>query len=137
MLIEFGQLKIHLLILLIYPVGIIAIRINILYFNNNNNYILFLFFLSHYLVFFIKLFYIIKSYFTDTKKDINNNLDLNDNNLLKNCPSFEEDEQEEMRKKKNYIDFAENELKKIIAKDKKINFHWNYLFYFLWILLLL
>ena len=118
MFIEFGKLKIHLLILLIYPVGIVAIRINILYFSNNPNYFLFLFFLSHYLIFFIKLFYIIKSYCFEKRININNNLGLNDNNLLKKPPSFEEDEQEDIENKKSYINFAENEKKKIFKKEK-------------------
>ena len=62
MFIELGQFHYQLLILLIYPIGIILARI--LYRTYNNPYFsLFCFFISHYLVLIIKLIYIIKNCF--------------------------------------------------------------------------
>ena len=62
MFIELGEFHHQLLILLIYPIGIILARI--LYRTYNNPYFsLFCFFISHYLVLIIKLIYIIKNCF--------------------------------------------------------------------------
>ena len=60
MLIETGEIKINLLILLIYPVGIISARVSANYYSNNPYFYLFLFFLSHYLALLLKLIYMIK-----------------------------------------------------------------------------
>ena len=60
MFIQLGEIKTQLLILLIYPIGIIAARITTYTYNSNPYYYLFIFFISHYLVFFIKLIYSIK-----------------------------------------------------------------------------
>ena len=60
MFIEFGEIKIQLLILLIYPVGIIIARVSALYYSNNPYFYLFLFFLSHYLALLVKFIYKIK-----------------------------------------------------------------------------
>ena len=49
MWVEFGEIKKHLLILLIYPIGIISVRISIYYNNNNPYFFLFIFFISHLL----------------------------------------------------------------------------------------
>ena len=60
MFIELGEIKINLLILLIYPVGIISARVCANYYSNNPYFYLFLFFLSHYLALILKLIYKIK-----------------------------------------------------------------------------
>ena len=60
MFIELGEIKINLLILLIYPVGIISARVSANYYSNNPYFYLFLFFLSHYLALLLKLIYMIK-----------------------------------------------------------------------------
>ena len=60
MFIELGEMKINLLILLIYPVGIISARVSANYYSNNPYFYLFLFFLSHYLALLLKLIYMIK-----------------------------------------------------------------------------
>ena len=48
-MIEFGKVKPQLLILLIYPVGILFARIITIYFESNPLYYLFLFFISHFI----------------------------------------------------------------------------------------
>ena len=60
MFIQLGDINIRLLILLIYPAGIIPARITSYYFQSNPYFYLFLFFISHFLIVFFKLFYIIK-----------------------------------------------------------------------------
>jgi len=60
MFIELGEIKINLLILLIYPIGIISARVSANYYSNNPYFYLFLFFLSHYLALLLKLIYMIK-----------------------------------------------------------------------------
>ena len=60
MFIQLGDINIRLLILLIYPAGIIPARITSNYFHSNPYFYLFLFFISHFLIVFFKLFYIIK-----------------------------------------------------------------------------
>ena len=67
MLIELGEANLQLLILLIYPVGIIAGRIISYHYPKNPYYYLFMFFISHYLVFFIKLIYTIKEKLSGNK----------------------------------------------------------------------
>ena len=79
MFIEFGEIKIQLLILLIYPIGIISSRIGTYYYSNNPYFYLFLFYLSHYLILIIKLFYKIKELFSKNKKsEIENKLDIDE-----------------------------------------------------------
>ena len=50
MWIKFGEIKAQLMILLIYPIGIICVRYTILYYQNNPYFYLFIFFISHFLV---------------------------------------------------------------------------------------
>ena len=49
MWIEFGEIKGQLMILLIYPIGIICARYNTIFLQNNPYFYLFLFFISHFL----------------------------------------------------------------------------------------
>ena len=67
MLIKFDGIKIQLLILLIYPAGIISAKIMNCHFSSNPYFFLFLFFISHYLILFIILFYKLKE--SCSKKD--------------------------------------------------------------------
>ena len=60
MFIKLGDINFRILILLIYPAGIIPARITSYYFHSNPYFYLFLFFISHFLIVFFKLFYIIK-----------------------------------------------------------------------------
>ena len=60
MFIQLGDINFRLLILLIYPAGIIPARITSYYFKSNPYFYLFIFFISHFLIVFFKLFYIIK-----------------------------------------------------------------------------
>ena len=110
MFIELGEIKINLLILLIYPVGIISARISANYYSNNPYFYLFLFFLSHYFALIIKLIYIIKERFST--KDSVAKEDL-----------FEEENSSEELKRKRLLEIN-NELNKIkweIDKRAKIN----------------
>ena len=50
MWIKFGEIKGQLMILLIYPIGIICARYSNLYYQNNPYFYLFIFFISHFLV---------------------------------------------------------------------------------------
>ena len=67
MFIEVGELNIKLLILLVYPIGIIISRLRNYYFTNNPYFFLFIFFLSHYLILLIKFFYIAKDHCSKIK----------------------------------------------------------------------
>ena len=107
---ELGEIKINLLILLIYPVGIIPARISTNYYSNNPYFYLFLFFLSHYLALIIKLIYKIKERILTKDNAIKEDL-------------FEEDKSTEELKRQRLIEIN-NELNKLkLEKDKhaKIN----------------
>ena len=60
MFIQFQEIKLKLIILLVYPFGILSARILQYYFQNNPYFYLFLFFISHYFALFILFFYKIK-----------------------------------------------------------------------------
>ena len=60
MFIELGQINFRLLILLLYPIGILPPRIITNYYPSNPYFYLFIFFISHYMVLLIKLIYRIK-----------------------------------------------------------------------------
>ena len=68
MIIEFGQVKLRLLILLIYPIGIFFARYITNYFISNPLYYLFLFFISHFLALIPIAIYKIKKKLSNTKK---------------------------------------------------------------------
>ena len=57
MFIKSGDISFSLIILLIYPAGIIPARITSYYYNSNPYFYLFMFFISHFLLLFVKLFY--------------------------------------------------------------------------------
>ena len=84
MFIEFEGIKIQLIILLIYPAGIISAKIIIHYFESNPYFYLFIFFISHYLILFIKLFYKLK----DSRKTIKAVPDIS--NISNESPNDEE-----------------------------------------------
>lgn len=110
MFMELGEIKINLLILLIYPVGIIPARISTNYYSNNPYFYLFLFFLSHYLALIIKLIYKIKEKILTKDNDIKEDL-------------LEEDKSTEELKRQRLIEINNelNKLKLEIDKHAKIN----------------
>ena len=75
MFIQFQEIKLKLIILLVYPFGIIPARILQYYFQNNPYFYLFLFFISHYLALLIIFFYKIKMRNKKTKVNKSNEIE--------------------------------------------------------------
>ena len=83
------EIKLKLIILLVYPVGIITTRIIQKYFENNPYFYLFLFYISHYLALFILLFYKMKLKFQNKKVKSTKTDDLSKKDeLIKTNESF-------------------------------------------------
>ena len=83
-MIEFGQANPHLLILLIYPIGIILARLITIYYQSNPLYYLFLFFISHFLALIPLLIYKIRKNISKNRKKIQeelSNMDNSNNNI--------------------------------------------------------
>ena len=127
MFIELGELKIQLLILLVYPAGIISARLNNYYFTSNPYFFLFIFFISHYLVLFIKLFYIIKDHCTKIKNGINKNQTKDD--LM--YPRESDVGQFFVGNKKSCIDLIKLQNEKKIRREKIISMIFVGILYFI------
>ena len=82
-MIEFGQVKPQLLMLLIYPVGIILARLITMYYIANPLFYLFLFFISHFLALIPLMIYKIREKFSKNRKKKLEALDNNDNSTKK------------------------------------------------------
>ena len=101
MFIEIGEFNIKLFILLIYPIGIILVKIIFLGRANPNPYFcLFCFFISHYLSLAIKLIYKIKNCFSNNKKIEENILNF-ENDVEKNKSNIKSIEFDIYKKGKN------------------------------------
>ena len=99
-MIEFGQVKSKLLILLIYPVGIIFARICTIYHHTNPYFFLFLFFISHFFAIIPLFIYKInkKNYFENRNSTVYNKEDSEMKNQLEILK-----EQIKKKQKKNKI----------------------------------
>ena len=81
MIIEFGQVKPQLLILLIYPIGIFFAKYIGIYFIINPYYYLFIFFISHFLALIPLIYLKIRKIISQNKKKKQQNFNnLNDSN---------------------------------------------------------
>ena len=108
--IEFGQIQIKLIILLIYPVGIIFARYFTMIFSSNPLYYLFLFFISHFLTLIPLGIYKIRKYIRRYKKKKQEEVVESENQIKTLSPVNNDNETI-----KNQI----NILKEKIKKDKK------------------
>ena len=117
MWLEFGQVKSQLLILLIYPVGIISARIIGIQHPSNPLYYLFLFFVSHFLSLIPLSIYKIKKHISKLKKKKKEQLSLLKNNSLSTIISEE--------------DKPENQLVLLKQKLKKEKKRYKILIFFL------
>ena len=104
MIIQLGDITFRLVILLIYPAGIIPARITSYYYKRNHYFYLFIFFISYFLILFFILYYKIKDKCTSNK--IKNNLNEDKTkNKLDNLPNIENDSNIKLIiKKKKTID---------------------------------
>ena len=124
MIFEFGEIKGQLVILLIYPIGIILARYTNLYYQNNPYFYLFLFYISHFLVLIPLLIYKLI--------DKINNKEKNNNNYTIN---FEDEKSIKIRPKsftiKNQIEDLSTEIKTIKSKEKYLSLSLIAILYFL------
>ena len=125
MIFEFGEIKGQLMILLIYPIGIILARYTNLFYQNNPYFYLFLFYISHFLVL-IPLF-VYKIIDKIINKDNNNNND--------NAINFDEDKHKKIFPKhfkiKNEIKDLATEINTIKSKKKYLGLSLIAILYFL------
>ena len=116
-MIEFGQVKSKLLILLIYPIGIIFARLITIYFISNPSFYLFLFFISHFLALIPLLIYKIGKNISrkriKTQKIINN---------IENQTSSLSSVNEASDEAKNQIELLKEKIKKDNKKYKILIF---------------
>lgn len=113
---EFGEIKSQLLLILIYPVGIIFSRLTGIYYQNNPYFYLFVFFFSHIQAI-IPLIIINcrKKDENETKKkeknDLNSKNNINDNNNI--------NENAKVGPRKSFIELEIDEMTMTIEKEKK------------------
>ena len=114
-MIEFGQVKPQLLILLIYPVGIILARLITMYYIANPLFYLFLFFISHFLALIPLMIYKIRKIIHKNRKKKQEELDNNDNSN-KNLPK------KSARDIINQIVKLKEKIQSKVKRDKILNF---------------
>ena len=127
MLIDFGQVKPQLLILLIYPIGILFARIITVFFIANPLYYLFLFFMSHFLALIPLVYYKIITFIHDNKRKKTTELI----NKEKSDESFIADTVEESKDKNNPIQLLKGKMEKTKIKNKVLLILLVGFFYFL------
>lgn len=108
-MIAFGQVKIQLLILLIYPIGIIFARVITNHFISNPSFYLFIFFFSHFLALIPLLYYKIRKREAEKEMKIQENFEKENETENPNSSNSEDI--------KNQLEL----LKEKIKKDKKKN----------------
>ena len=124
MCIQFGETKIQLLILLIYPVGILSARISGYYYYTSPYFYLFIFFLSHYISLVILLLYRMKEKVFSQKKS------LEENNLEQKETQEEEKIQIE-KLKTNQLYIIKTETKKKNRRQKILRMLFIGILYFI------
>lgn len=124
-MIEFGEVKMNLFILLIYPVGIIIARSITNHFIANPQYYLFLFFISHFLTLIPLIIYKTRKIIYKNKKIIQKKLDNIDNN------SRELSIDPVPKDMKNQIEVLKEKIKKDKKRDKILLFFLIAILYFL------
>ena len=126
MFIQFQEIKLKLIILLVYPFGIIPARILQYYFLNNPYFYLFIFFISHYLALFILLFYKIKA--RQKKATRTKSID-----IPKKSPTNEYLKSDETTRVMSVhdIDLIVNENQNILGKEKVLSILFIGILYFI------
>ena len=114
-MIEFGQVKPQLLMLLIYPVGILFARLITMYYLSNPLFYLFLFFISHFLALIPLMIIKIREKIHKNRKKKQEELDNNDN-PNKNVPK--KNSQEII----NQLVKLKKKIQSEIKRDKILNF---------------
>ena len=125
-MIAFGEVKINLLILLIYPVGIIIARAITNHFVANPQYYLFLFFLSHFLALIPLLIYKVRKNISKNRKIEQEKLDNLDSKSRE--LSFNQTNPQDM---KNQIEVLKEKIKRDKKRDKILLFFLIGILYFL------
>ena len=116
MLIEFGQVKPQLLILLIYPVGILFARIITVSFISNPLYYLFLFFISHFLALIPLAYYKVSTVIHDNNRKKTTELI----NKERTDESFITNVSEESKNKNNPIQLLKGKIENTKIKHKAL-----------------
>lgn len=126
MIIEFGQVKLRLLILLIYPIGIFFARYLTIDFISNPLYYLFLFFISHFLALTPIVIYKIKNALSKTEKK-SEDVDDQETSKYELKSSLKSDDPD----LKNQIEILKGQIEHNKRKDKILLFLLIALLYFL------
>ena len=114
-MIEFGQVKPQLLMLLIYPIGIILARLITMYYTSNPLFYLFLFFISHFLALIPLMIYKIRKNIHKNRKKKQEELN-NKDNSNKKMPK------KSSREIINQLVKLKQKIQSEIKRDKIINF---------------
>lgn len=118
MIIELGQVKPQLLILLIYPIGIFFAKYIGLYFVINPYYYLFIFFISHFLALIPLIYLKIRKIISQNKKKKQEDF----NNLNNSKNSYNPNEANDSHEIVNQIEVLKGKIEKIKKRDKILFF---------------